>query len=94
MTGTTPLQSPDPLVEHRNRLRWRSRRGMLELELLLKPFVERLLPELDAAGVDAFSLLLDAEDWDIFNWLQERQPVPEEMADIVAAVRRAQAQIP
>ena len=92
MTATTPSNSQDAdrLEDHRNRLRWRSRRGMLELELLLLPFVEHWLAGLDADQLDAFDRLLDAEDWDIFNWLQDREPVPPEIADIVAAVRLAQ----
>ena len=41
------------------RLRWRSRRGMLELELALQPFVEQRLASLSAADRERYARLLE-----------------------------------
>lgn len=83
--------SPESLDARRNRLRWRSRRGMLELELLLQPFVSGRLETADGRLLAAFEKLLDCEDWDIFNWLQERETAPSEFSHLLAEVRLAQA---
>ena len=51
-----------------NRMRWRSRRGMLELDLLLLPFYDE---EFDALGEDeqqAFVRILEQDDPDLLLW--------------------------
>jgi antitoxin CptB len=52
------------------RMRWRCRRGMLELDIVLGRFMERHYAELDAAQRAAFDALLDMPDtalWDIIT---------------------------
>lgn len=72
------------------RLRWRSRRGMLELELALKPFVERALDTLDDETLAAYSALLEHDDWDIFDWVQGRsEPDDAALAGVVGVIRTA-----
>jgi antitoxin CptB len=72
------------------RLRWRSRRGMLELELALKPFVERRLQALEAGDLGRYADLLEHDDWDIFDWIQGRsEPDDAGLAALVAAIRAA-----
>ena len=56
---------------------WRSRRGMLELELKLVPFVRDCFRDLDAQQQAAYEAMLAEEDWQIFDWLQGRT-VPED----------------
>lgn len=51
-----------------NRLRWASRRGMLELDLILSPFVENVYPTLSPDDQRLFEQLLESEDQDLFNW--------------------------
>ena len=71
-------------------LRWRSRRGMLELELLLLPFINSRLDSLSDAEKQAYAELLECDDWDIFDWIQGRsEPVEPELVQIVATIRRA-----
>lgn len=69
------------------RARWRSRRGLLELDLLLAPFVEGHLDDLDATTCASYVALLANEDLDIFDWLQAKSPPPGDLASIVAFVR-------
>lgn len=51
-----------------NRLRWASRRGMLELDLVLLPFVENIYLTLAEDDQQRFVDLLEAEDTELFNW--------------------------
>ncbi|MGK0499118.1 MAG: antitoxin CptB [Oceanicoccus sp.] len=48
---------------------WASRRGMLELDLLLVPFVEEKLRQLDDVSQQRYIELLVSEDNDLFAWL-------------------------
>lgn len=66
----------DTSAENR-RVYWHSRRGMLELDLLLAPFAEAVYPGLDADAQKAYRALLREEDTDIFDWLVNRYPVPD-----------------
>ncbi len=50
------------------RLQWECRRGMLELDVLFKPFLEEAYPALDAADQECFRNLLKCEDPDLFSW--------------------------
>ena len=52
---------------------WRSRRGMLELELKLVPFVRDCFNDLPAQEREAYVNMLSEEDWQIFDWLQGRE---------------------
>ncbi|MDA1074996.1 MAG: succinate dehydrogenase assembly factor 2 [Proteobacteria bacterium] len=61
----------------KNRIYWRSRRGMLELELRLLPFVENRFHTLSEQDQRAYAALLEHEDWEIFDWLQDREQVPD-----------------
>src|SRR5450830_19357 len=55
-----------------NRLYWHSRRGMLELDVLLVPFVREVYPHLSQADRDCYRNLLECEDQDMFGWFMER----------------------
>jgi antitoxin CptB len=71
-------------------LRWRSRRGLLELELVLKPFLDRCLPGLDLANRREYAALLEVDDCDLYDWIQERSP-PEDprFLPLLARIREA-----
>ena len=55
-----------------NRLFWHSRRGMLELDVLLVPFVREVYAQLDADDQARYRKLLSCEDQDMFGWFMER----------------------
>ena len=46
----------------RGRLRWRCRRGLKELDVLLERFAQQLLPQASAADCRVFSEVLDLPD--------------------------------
>ncbi len=56
-----------------NRLFWHSRRGMLELDVLLVPFVKEVYPSLDPEDQRRYQKLLACEDQDLFGWFMERE---------------------
>jgi antitoxin CptB len=71
-----------------NRSYWRSRRGLLELDLLLPPFVRARFAELTDAQRDALQRLLECEDQDIWDWFQQRSaPDDPELAELVQLIR-------
>ncbi len=55
-----------------NRLFWHSRRGMLELDVLLVPFVREAYSSLDAEDQERYRKLLECEDQDMFGWFMQR----------------------
>ncbi len=74
------------------RMRWRCRRGMKELELLLEGFLERGYARLDQAGRAAFERLLEMPDPVLAGWLiGDARPMDGEMARVVAAIRAGAA---
>jgi antitoxin CptB len=61
------------------RLRWRSRRGMLELDLLLIPFFEEVYLDLAEADQGAYELLLEQDDPDLLAWFSQKA-IPDDPA--------------
>lgn len=49
-------------------LQWRSRRGMLELDVLLEPFTREALADLSENDQQTYVRLLECEDPDLFSW--------------------------
>lgn len=73
--------------EEINRMRWASRRGMLELDLVLEPFVLSRYAALDEGDRRRFQRLMSCEDQDLFAWfLRREQPIDEELKTIVSKV--------
>lgn len=71
-----------------NRLCWGSRRGMLELDLILMPFVENVYPTLEKEEQVLYQRLLECEDQDMFSWFLHRQePEDQGIARIVTLIR-------
>jgi antitoxin CptB len=70
--------------EELNRMRWAARRGMLELDLVLEPFVTARYASLDERDRERFQRLMISEDQDLFGWfLRREKPADEELAAIV-----------
>jgi len=74
-----------PAKHNFQRVRWHSRRGMLELDLILVPFAEQYFELLDEADQDRYVKLLEAEDQDLLAWMLEHS-VPEDQ-DILAIIK-------
>lgn len=73
-----------------NRLRWACRRGMLELDLVLLPFLENTFPGLNDEDQKLFEKLLEGEDQDMFGWFLGRvEPEDEDTLRIVKLIRES-----
>lgn len=73
----------------RNRAWWRSRRGMLEIDVFLVPFIEDRFEQLSADKQQTYERLLENEDTDLHHWLTGNgQPADEELAGLVEEIRR------
>ena len=56
-----------------NRLRWRCRRGLLELDLVLSRFIENELERLDEEELKSFAELLGYPDNDLWDLVSGRR---------------------
>lgn len=55
-----------------NRLFWHSRRGMLELDVLLVPFTKEVFATLSEDDQIKYEKLLTNEDQDLFSWFMQK----------------------
>ena len=75
-------------IVERNRLFWSSRRGMLELDLILLPFLDNIYPTLAQADKESYWQLLECEDQDMFAWFMRREdPQNSQLQRVVDLVR-------
>ena len=70
-----------------DRVLWRSRRGMLELDLLLVDFARTRYPELPEPSKQAYRELLNIDDWVVLDWLRDRAAPAPAFTDIVATIK-------
>ncbi len=59
------------------RLRWRCRRGMRELDLVMSTFLDSRYEHLSVEQQEAFAQLLEENDMDIMDWIMGKA-VPED----------------
>jgi antitoxin CptB len=81
------MSSVDPVFLER--VRWRCRRGMLEMDILLARFVEQRYAQLDGAQREAFDGLLDLPDtvlWDMVRG--EQEPEQAQQREVLAWIRQ------
>lgn len=70
------------------RLKWRCRRGMLELDLLLRPFAEQVYPSLSDEERHQFHLLLDFPDQELLECLLlQRTPEDRSLDHVIRKIR-------
>ena len=69
------------------RVRWRCRRGLLELDLWLARFADAGLAGLSDEECGDFEALLEEADADLLAWLEGRQTVPADHAAIIERIR-------
>lgn len=75
-----------------SRMRWKCRRGLLELDLLLRDFLDLGYAQLDADGRSCFDRMLDCPDAVLLEWLMGRiRPTDTDVAQLVDKIRSASA---
>ena len=82
---------------NKQKIFWHSRRGMLELDLLLIPFVQEVFETLAPDQQQLYGELLQEEDQDLWNWFLDRtEPPHSKFKPLIAQIlahKAAQAQI-
>ena len=69
------------------RLKWHCRRGMLELDLLLEPFLDDVFETLADDEKRCFYKLIQCEDQDMFVWFMQKEiPTDPDLAKIVKII--------
>ena len=69
------------------RLKWATRRGMLELDLILLPFLENHYESLEEQDKAKFQQLLACQDPELFDWFMGKaMPEDPDLKDIVKIV--------
>ena len=77
-------------LSSQSRLLWQCRRGMLELELLLKGFVQNDYEHLSGNMKAKFEDLLSCADPVLFDYLMGiQEPHDEGLREVVQAIRKA-----
>jgi antitoxin CptB len=70
------------------RLRWRCRRGLLELDLILLDFLEHRFQTLSPPEQEAFTQLLSTPDNTLLAYIQGVQnPAEKELMQIITKIR-------
>lgn len=76
-------QAENSNAKNINRLRWQCRRGMLELDLLLLPFVEKHYLGLSASDQQLFEELLSYQDQDLYQILIKHKSVEDPLLGLL-----------
>ena len=82
------METTDDLdrAEH-NRVIWHSRRGMLELDIVLETFVKQHYLSLDADQRQLYRRLLACEDQQLYDWFLKKQPAADpELAAMIELI--------
>lgn len=78
-------------AEH-NRVIWHSRRGMLELDIVLEAFVRQHYQTLEANQRQLYRRLLACEDQQLYDWFLKKQPAADPelatMIELILAYKR------
>ena len=64
-----------------------SRRGLQELDIIFKPFVEERFEALSDKDKFSFLDLLQKDDVDLIDWLLNGTPVPEDFNNIATQIK-------
>jgi antitoxin CptB len=85
----------DPASSERARLRWRCRRGMRELDILMCGYLEQSYDGASEADRAAFRALLELPDPELLYYFTGRQapddPELRRLVDLIASRRRTDA---
>lgn len=73
--------------KRRARINWACRRGMLELDVLLMPFAEKVFDQLSEQEQITFERLLTCDDPDLYAWFMGHQTCEDaELSQIVQTI--------
>ena len=77
------------------KLRWRCRRGMKELDVVFERFLSHSFSALSAEERNALSHLLDETDQDLYDWIAGRSsPMKPEFKALITLLQTTSGQLP
>jgi antitoxin CptB len=80
-----------PSVNRLSQLRWRSRRGMRELDVLLLRYLEQRYASAPQEELQAFEALLELSDPQLFAYVVQReQPSDPQLLNVLARLTHPQ----
>jgi|TARA_X000000368_G_C22947084_1_gene674884 antitoxin CptB len=62
-----------------NRILWKCRRGMREIDLLLREFSQNKLNELNKSDIDIFNEILNYDDQRLYDFIFKKEPLDNRM---------------
>lgn len=69
------------------RMRMRSwRRGTKEMDLILGPFADERLAQMDEAALTLYDALLEENDQDLYPWVSATQACPVQYLDLLSEI--------
>lgn len=84
------MESGQPEAQRLAKLRWRCRRGMKELDVVLTRYLDRDYLRAATGERAAFEMLLQQPDPDILDYVLQRvTPKSKELANVVARLNAA-----
>jgi antitoxin CptB len=75
------------------KLRWRCRRGMKELDILLTRYVDERYRAASAEEQQAFRTLLETQDPVIYAYCLGQEPPPEHLAVLIERITAASSSV-
>lgn len=85
MSSTT-----EETAARKRRLRWRCRRGMLELDELFAVFLDHGYHQLSDSELDTFERMLECKDQELLDWmLLQAEPEDGDYRNLVDKIRDA-----
>lgn len=87
LTAEETMSNTEEITEEIRRLRWRCRRGLLELDVILEHFLDQHYRQLSDSDKATFVRLLTCADPDLLSWLVNGEiPTDEELRKIVVKI--------
>ena len=63
------------MSRERNRIKWKCRRGMREIDLLLREFSRNSMKNLDENDLSIFDEILNYDDQKLYDFIFKNQPI-------------------
>ncbi len=86
LPGGPDGETPENRVK---RLAMRSmRRGIKEMDIILKKYADAHLPVMSAEDLDDYEALLSQNDQDLYQWVSGQQPAPEAFQNLIERIAK------
>ncbi|AKE52579.1 FAD assembly factor SdhE [Kangiella geojedonensis] len=70
------------------KLQWASRRGMLELDVVLLPYLEQKGADFSSSELAQYQQFLEETDPDLYAWIMGFETPKDEYAELVGSIKQ------